>query len=416
MRKSIPWLITPCVLVLIPVSARAKPAITLPEAKNKPIANLLPVTAPSARCAAVSDQSRWLAFGHRPTYAKAHVSLYRLDTKGKPATAVPVLSKLPRPAALVKYPNYPLGLAFHPRLPLLYVWQDIEIPPAVPAPAAVALKDFDHLLVYRLKKAGPELVVSLGRGTEFSFGKTGGTLAVDPEGKYLYVPNLHDVKTPTQVHAGRYDLDADGLPVLDPRAAKNQTLAARVAALNAAKAAGKAVLPGRLTPYGPYWFPDTVHGTAHGWVAFAGGRVLVGGHYSVMTWEPDHRKAKMSLVGLENIGRPFVLGGHPKLPVVFATAVGYNYAYRLQHADGHLTLLPQKVVLEGAILLSPPVALNRLRRVAFGGKNRVYVVRLDKKGRVLPGRLQAEVNNPTAEALAYSEKFDRLYVAVEVSK
>ena len=31
----------------------------------------------------------------------------------------------PRPDALAKYPNYPLALAFHPKLPLLYVWQDV---------------------------------------------------------------------------------------------------------------------------------------------------------------------------------------------------------------------------------------------------------------------------------------------------
>jgi hypothetical protein len=51
--------------------------------------------------------------------------------------------------------------------------------------------------------------------------------------------------------------------------------------------------------------------------------------------------------------------------------------------------------------------------VAVGGVNRVHLIALDAQGRMKAERQDVSVQNPTITALAYSEKFDRLYVAVE---
>jgi hypothetical protein len=67
-------------------------------------------------------------------------------------------------------------------------------------------------------------------------------------------------------------------------------------------------------------------------------------------------------------------------------------------------------------LRSPPVFLGRHNQVAFGCENKVCIVRFDDKGRFQPQRVQAAVPCPTVEALVYSEKHDRLYVAVETPK
>src|SRR5438128_2314613 len=73
----------------------------LSEPKIGKIANLVPVTAPSARCIAIGEAAGWLAFGHDKIFADAHVSLVKLDAKGNPA-AYSIPLKLPRPAGLVK--------------------------------------------------------------------------------------------------------------------------------------------------------------------------------------------------------------------------------------------------------------------------------------------------------------------------
>src|SRR5437588_609875 len=89
--------------LLSTAAASAQPKVTLAAPKNGRIDALVPVMAQSARCAAVSDAHRLVAFGHDRGYADAHVSLIRLDAKGIPAAfAIPL--KLPSPAGLVKTP------------------------------------------------------------------------------------------------------------------------------------------------------------------------------------------------------------------------------------------------------------------------------------------------------------------------
>ena len=145
-------------------SACAQPQTTLAPAKTGVIANLVPVPAPLARAVALSEPLGLLAFVHDKAHLDAHVSLVKLDAKGTPlAYAVPW--KIPHVKGLEKHPNYALSVAFHPKLPLLYVWQDLNLNYTnPPGPAPAELKQFDRLLVYRVAKEPPELLLSLCRG------------------------------------------------------------------------------------------------------------------------------------------------------------------------------------------------------------------------------------------------------------
>jgi len=148
----------PCALLTVCASIRADAEIKV-SAQDSTIPNLIVVTLPSpASCATVSDTLNLLAVGQKDG-KEPHVLLYALDAQGQPTAAAPSPITLPRPAALAKDLNYPLSLAFHPRLPLLYVWQDVEVPhvygvPNDPAPCA----NVDHLLIYDVAKSPPALV------------------------------------------------------------------------------------------------------------------------------------------------------------------------------------------------------------------------------------------------------------------
>src|SRR5271163_2278556 len=112
--------------LLLTPAAFGQARLKVPAAPDTDIDIMVRVTVPAARSAAVSDAHGWLAFSHAAKYTEAQVTLCQLGDAGKPGE--PVLVKLPRPDALAKYPHYVTGLAFHPKLPLLFVWQDLEFP------------------------------------------------------------------------------------------------------------------------------------------------------------------------------------------------------------------------------------------------------------------------------------------------
>ena len=106
------------------------------------------------------------------------------------------------------------------------------------------------------------------------------------------------------------------------------------------------------------------------------------------------------------------LAGHPTLPVVYLCSIPNAYIFRMEHADGYLTLLPQVVNIIDAID-SPPVVMAKRKRVVFGVTNHVDAVAIDDEGWYTNTMEQMAVPNPNVEGLVYSEKFDKLYVAVE---
>ena len=106
-------------------------------------------------------------------------------------------------------------------------------------------------------------------------------------------------------------------------------------------------------------------------------------------------------------------------PALFATVYYPTHGdslFRAEQVDGFLTLLPRQYVFPGLKITSPPVVLGKSNKVALGGQHFVYLVSLDEKGMPLLDVLETQVLNPSVHALAYSEKLDRLYVGVEVSK
>ncbi len=395
-------------------AAAGGPQVTLPPAKAAAVPNLVRVPAPSAKWAALSEAHGLLAFAHDRTYPDAQVTLVKLDAKGNPAV-YGTSWKLPRPDALAKAGNYALSVAFHPKLPLLYVWQDVGLNytnPLPPQPPEYRL--FDHLCIYDVAREKPELVVSLCRGDDWVFNSQGGAVAVDPAGQYLYVPNLREPKNPGSFHLGRFRLDADGLPVLDEKEAKlpPAARAKKLAELNAARGG----MPAQITPAEyVYTFQFSPFGVGQGFLPLAKDTIITAGSSGVMTWRPDDKQAAVHVLPLRLPGHTLI-ARHPALPFVFATLADTASFYRVAHAEGNLSLIPLEVVLPGAKLQSAPVVMDKDRRLAIGGNHFVYFVPLDDRGEPRPEATKVPVLSPAARALVYSEKFDRLYVGVEVSK
>lgn len=376
---------------------------------------MTPVPAPAARCVALSEAHGLLAFGHDYTHPAAQVTLVKLDAKGNP-TATSTSWKLPRPEPLAKAGTFVTGLAFHPKLPLLYVWQDVNLNnAAVPATLPAERYQLDHLLVYEVNKTPPALLAALCRGTGFAFGHNAGTPAVDPAGAHLYVPNLCDPKNYSFLHIGRFPLDADGLPILDVKNAKLPR-DQRAKALMA-KSVAAPFHPNQMTPLEYVTiFPSSNFGCGMSYHFVAPDAVLIGGSRGVLLWRPDDKSTTVNGLALK-YSPCTLLTAHPTLPIVYAAAFGTDSLYRVEHADGYPTLVPQRWALpKTSRVLSMPQVLGKGEAVAVGGDFRVYLIRLDEEGRARPNVIEAAVNAPLVRALVYSSKYGRLYVGTEVSK
>jgi hypothetical protein len=384
-----------CIALLVFAStSTAQPKVTLAPPKPGHIDAIVPVMAQSARCAAVNDAHGVLAFGHDRGYADAHVSLVKLDAKGTPAAyAIPI--KLPTLPGLVKTPNYAVSVAFHPTLPLLYVWQDVYANYTnPPAPMSDDLKKFDHLLIYDVVKETPTLLAGLCRGESYIYGQQGGSVSVDPTGSFLYVPNLREEKNAGSLRFGRFPLGVDGLPKKDN-------------------------VPPQLTPIEyVHLFHLSGYGSGLSFHHVAKDVVISSCSQGLMTWRPEDKNVALSGMPLKYGGHARVVG-HPTLPVLFASVahhVNGDSLFRCEHVEGYLTLLPRQYVIPESKLSSPPAILSKPNKVAVGGQYQVYLLDLDDKGFPTGALTHVLVNGPQVRALVYSERFDRLYVGVELSK
>jgi hypothetical protein len=395
-------------------TAAAQPKVTLAAPKPGKIDALVPVMAQSARVAAVSDVHGLLAFGHDKDYADAHVSLFKLDAKGTPAAAGTQL-KLPKPAGLVKNKNYVTGVAFHPKLPVLYVWQDIDVYYSnPPPPAPPETKQFDHLCIFNLAKDPPELLVSMCRGDDYIYGQGAGAVAVDPTGSWLYVPNLRELKNAGSLRFGRYPLDADGLPSLSE---SKDPIAARIKKLTELSAAN-ACAPPQMTPLEyVHLFNYSSWGCGACFVPIGKDVVIATAHAGLIAWRPEEKHTTIHGLPLRKTGN-VQIAVHPTLPAIFATAHHgpSDSFFRAEQTEGYLTLLPKQYVIEKTSLTGQPAILPKLKKVAIGAQNAVYLVDLDDKGFPTGSVMQTMVNCPQVRAMVYSEKYERAYVGVEVSK
>jgi hypothetical protein len=193
---------------------------------------------------------------------------------------------------------------------------------------------------------------------------------------------------------------------------------ARVAGLRALVAAGKPLGALRHTSVPEYAFGAFPAGA--GLIPISRDVFITCGYVGPVTFNLADRgaRAQYFLMPINFLTYYCVrITGHPRLPVVYATISGYQYAHRVEHADGYITLAPQVVTFEGAALRGYPVVLTKRNLVAWGTEGAIYLAGIDAEGRFKDENgLQVSVPTAAAEALAYSEKFDLLYVAVEKVK
>ena len=383
------------------------------------------LVAPSAYCAATGDALGIVAVGHR-IGNEAQLSLFRVDAEGKPAGAA-VVVKLPRPATLADRNAFPMSVVCHPTLPLLYVWQEVEMAKGNP-PTDPAWADFDHLHIYALDTPVPELLLSHCRGIRFQTGTVSGALGLDVSHGRLYVPNVRfgEMNPPDSWGVGWFNLAGDGLPIeiddepadAEPPAAVDRAAAVRATrttTLRAIVAASKPVGAFRHTPPNTYGFHDRNSGA--GFVPVNRNVFVAGGSFGPVTWNSADRAARAQVFLMPvNFASYYVtrIARHPNLPVIFVTMASYSYAHRIEHADGNLTLAPQVLHLVGTTLRTPPVVLTKRNLVAWGGLSAVPLAHIDAAGK-FTSEQGIQINFPNMEigGVAYSEKFDRLYVAVE---
>jgi hypothetical protein len=390
--------------------ATAQPQTILAAPKPGSIPNVTLVPIAKARAGTLSESQGVLAFCHDQPHPY-HVSYIKLDAKGEPSPATTSITLPPFKIVEKNRHQTALAVALHPKLPLLYVWQDTDANYGVPTlwdtPEVLAV---EHLLIYRIDKETPELVVGLCRGRGAQFGMHGGGMTVDPAGEFLYVPNLCEPKTHFQ-HAGRFKLDADGLPILNDADVK-LPLAERIKKI----AATDGSVPTQQTPAEyVYVFPMNPYGCAHSFHLLSKDAILIGSNRGVFSWRPGDPVIEAHHVPLPGAASTLI-AVHPTLPVLFATRSNTDSFYRLEHVEGYLTLMPRRYTIPETTLHSFPAILPKAKKLAVGGKYHVYFMDLDDEGRIRPEVMALPVLNQLERVLLYSEKHDRLYVAVEVSK
>jgi hypothetical protein len=145
--------------------------------------------------------------------------------------------------------------------------------------------------------------------------------------------------------------------------------------------------------------------------------VLVGGSYGPITWDLQDRRGRLNgFMVYPYANYKFHMTVHPSLPVFYCLIASQTHMYQFEHVDGYITMMPKRAILEGATAFSKPVVIEKKNQLAIGSDNRVLLLNLDSRGCVLPKRVQAAVDNPEVSALAYSERWDLLYVPVEKKK
>lgn len=416
-----------CSLAAAEELVRVPRSIVLPIVKDEPLDFVTPIVATNARCAALSDVHNCIAFGHDGR--EPQISLFRLNDKGEIA-GERISFALPKPEAMAQRLNSPISLTFHPKLPILYAWQDLPGTNLYGGPKDDPEKDgFHHLAIYDVSSE-PKLIEVHGTGQGFSRQNEAGSIVVSPDGSRIFAPNLGR-KNPRGDYVpaiGYFRLDEKGLPIEDDESATvagesakpskdraaTSVKASRSATYARDKAAGIHIYATRLTLYTAATFAQYPCGL--GYVPINDEVTLVAGPLGPVTWDETNRLGQftcLTLYPLAGAGYRYRIAGHPTQPVVYFSGIATSYLYRVFHADGFITMLPQSVTLPSATIYSPPVLLAKRKQVAAGGKSTIWLVKIDDQGNYLPEHQQMAVDSTTVDSLVYSDKFDRLYVAIE---
>ncbi len=405
------------------VRIRATPETPLPFVST--------VVAPAARHAVVCDPAGALAVAYRLN-SVPHISIFKLDAQGQIVPGDPAPITLPKPAGFGARPNVVLALAAHPTLPLLYVWQDVDVLPALAPTDPALVAEYDHLWVYGLDEPQPKLVFSTARGPDFSCGLPSGAMALNSAATRLYVPNMEVTDRAKKVTStiGWLTLDPDGLPAFVPpnapaddaapsappppldAAAAATARAAKIAAIEQAKAAGQPLV---LKKYQEVTLAFSSPPAPYSYAPLTDDIVFLASHSGAASWVLSDRLGRMCYFYVQ----PYVayrnrVVVHPTAPSVYISVLAYDgRMIRIEHADGQFTLAPQTLTIDGAVYYSPPVVLAKTNQLAVGANNKVLLIDLDAAGKFAGKAVQLTVNNPTLEAIAWSAKFERLYAAVE---
>jgi hypothetical protein len=152
--------------------------------------------------------------------------------------------------------------------------------------------------------------------------------------------------------------------------------------------------------------------TGMGW--FAAREVLVMGGYSGClvndTQNGSLRQAWFHIPG--DLVGPCAIAGHPTAPALYICLQDHNHFYQVAQTDGYPSLMPQVATVTGAHMTGIPLVLPKRARIAIGDTKSLHLLGLDTEGRLNGKSDRLKLDCGIAKGLAYSEKYDRLYVAV----
>lgn len=362
------------------------------------------VVVPHAAVCAVSERHSLLVVGAIGDAAEA-LWVYTLDENGVPLEASARAVPLPAPATLAGVGRAALALIFHPSQPLLYVWQDVSTQKLDVAQQAAMYDTFDHLVVMTVTNA--ELVQKGGfaRGPTFASGQTYAAITVPPDGSRVFLPNLRVPTSPPkeQQAVGYYDLDDAGMPVPVPVPIKGSLDGHGLNRFEQKMVATKIHL-------------GQVQGYPIGYGFFAPSRrvLLFGGAYGPILWDTENRRGALAALYVRSMGTDVLIGGDPAIPAVFGATLGGDSMIRVELAEGFPTLAPQMITVSSAKFQSPPLVMpGRPHRLAVGDVNAVRIIPLDPENRLTAAAQVVPLIQDSVRAIAYSAKFQRLYVAVD---
>lgn len=406
-------------LAACPSSARADDAAAMSELVQY-------VEVPEARALAVHDELGLLVVGHREA-DRARLAVFELDEQGAVRSAdEPGAIELPRPEALSDYRHEPLALTFHPELPMLYVWQDIagfdDEADDFEDTRETVYEQFHHLLVFEADDEGLTLEGEYLADERLAFGQDEAALSVSRDGERLFLPNFYgrkDGNSRWRGGIGYFDLDEHGrlepvpIPVedsLDGRGINEFEM----------KLEPTFVYIGfrrRYVDNEPWRYMHRLPTRP----AFAPTRrvVIFGTRTGIGLWDTQNRQQALSEINVAGLsGGDNYVAGHPRLPLIYASAHNGHGVLRIEHVEGFPTLLPELTEVgeaESATFRSAPVVIDGEHHgLAIGSADRTHLLALDDAGRLTGDHHALDTPSPgPVRALAYSPRHDRLYVAVE---
>ena len=366
--------------------------------------------------------SRHLAVGHVAD-GRGKVTLFRINQGGEPDQIDSM--DLPRPEGLSALPNQPLAVTFHPKLPVLYAWQDVRAQgnqgKKGKQDRKLARQKLDHLVLYRIKDESLKQIGAYCRGPAFAVGQAFGSLTVSGDGKRLFIPNMArpaGVDRPGAI--GYFDLDEQG-----------QLVPALVRVEGERNQRGVNKFEKKIRPE---WVRTGAHRggaariafmlsqpTGTGFYAHSKRALTFGTRSGVGLWDTEDRRAELSEVlvaGIGSGGDKALPGAHHALPMLYLVRHGTDRAMAMPHARGFPTLLPRRIRAGGgASFRAPPVVVQGAMHamVVASGGNELRFLELDEEG-YLTGRSERlrleQTNRGPIRAYAYAPEVDRLYVAV----